>query len=74
MTKNLFTDGCILVRFVHEPSFNRCMERIYTHEPMNFNDDDHRFFPLLYAVLGLGFIFSQEQHRIYGCERVVWQG
>ena len=74
MTKNLFNNGCILLRFIHQPTFENNMARIYSHEPLYFNDEDHQFLPLLYAVLGLGFIFSQEQHRVYGCERVVWQG
>lgn len=74
MTTNLFTNGCVLLRFIHRPTFDNNMARIYLHEPLDFNDEDHRFLPLLYAVLGLGYIFSQEQHQVYGCERVVWQG
>lgn len=74
MTRELFTNGCALLKFIHQPTFDNNMARIYLHEPLNFNDEDHRFLPLLYAVLGLGYIFSQEQHQIYGCERVVWQG
>ena len=74
MTKSLFNNGCILLRFIHQPTFDKNMARIYSHEPLYFSDEDHQFLPLLYAVLGLGFLFSQEQHRFYGCERVVWQG
>lgn len=74
MIKNLFTNGSILLKFIHQPTFDNNMARIYSQEPLHFNDEDHQFLPLLYAVLGLGFIFSQEQHRVYGCERVVWQG
>lgn len=74
MTRDLFTHGCALLRFIHQPTFETSMARIYLHEPLDFNDEDHLFLPLLYAVLGLAYIFSQEQHQVYGCERVVWQG
>ncbi|KAI9880620.1 MAG: hypothetical protein M1830_001971 [Pleopsidium flavum] len=74
MTRNLFTKGCVLLRFIHQPTFDNNVSRIYLHEPLHFNDADHRFLPLLYAVLGLGFIFSKDQHKLYGCERAVWQG
>jgi len=63
-----------LLQFLDEPTFQERTDRIYEVEPMEFTDSDHDFLPLLYAVLALGFLFSQKKHQQYGCGRAVTEG
>jgi hypothetical protein len=74
MINNLFVVGWSWMNFLHRPTFEQAMERIYCHEAMKFTDEDYAFIPLLYVMLGLAFLFSREQHQMYGHERSVWQG
>ena len=62
-----------LFDFLHEPSFQEQTNRIYEREPIEFDDSDHDFLPLFYVVIGLGFLFSHEKHRQYGCGGAVSQ-
>jgi hypothetical protein len=63
-----------LLQFLDQPTFQERTDRIYEVEPMDYTDSDHDFLPLLYAVLALGFLFSQEKHQQYGCARAVTEG
>lgn len=63
-----------LLQFLHAPSFQERTDRIYDIDPMEYDDSDHDFLPLLFAVLGLGFLFSQKKHQQYGCRRAVIEG
>lgn len=49
-----------LVRVVHIPTFNQSIERIYETQPEHYGATDNTFLPLLYAVLALGVILSDE--------------
>ena len=53
--------------------FRKRVKRMYEVDPIDFDDDDHEFVPLFYAVLSLGFLFSQKQHHRYGCNRALSQ-
>jgi hypothetical protein len=52
--------ACSLLRFVHSPTFYEMFDRIYDTQPEDFGDAEHRFLPLLYVVLALGGMFSEE--------------
>ncbi len=52
--------ACVLLRFVHQPSFYEMFDRIYDIPPDNFGDPENRFLPLLYTVLALGCMFHAE--------------
>ena len=70
----VFTQVYPLLQFLHAPSFQERTDRIYDIDPMDYDDSDHDFLPLLFALLGLGFLFSQENHQKYGCRRAVTEG
>ncbi|KAF2657041.1 hypothetical protein K491DRAFT_714785 [Lophiostoma macrostomum CBS 122681] len=59
-------DAGALLRVVHLPSFYKSMDRIYETQPENYNNAEHTFLPLLYAVLALGTLFSRRSEESEG--------
>ncbi|KAG4430084.1 hypothetical protein IFR05_014429 [Cadophora sp. M221] len=51
-------DACSLLRFVHKPSFDKRLERIYEIEPDNYSREDKDFMSLLYVTLALGELYA----------------
>jgi len=51
---------CILI-FVHQPSFYKSFDRIYDISTDDYENQDHRFLPLLYVVLALGCLFAKDE-------------
>ena len=74
LLKVVFTQVYPLLQFLHEPSFQSRTDRIYDIDPMDYDDSDHDFLPLLFSVIGLGFLFSKQKHQRYGCRRAVTEG
>lgn len=56
-------DACVLMRFVHRPSFNKMVERIYDTDPGLYREDEKSFLPLLYLSLAVGCLFVNDMSR-----------
>ena len=54
-------EACAMVMCVHQPSFYRSFDRIYEIPFEQYENQDHSFLPLLYAVLGLGCLFADDE-------------
>ncbi|KAJ5774022.1 hypothetical protein N7457_008918 [Penicillium paradoxum] len=57
---NAIDHACSLMRFVHEPSFFADLERIYDTPPEQFTNEENSFLPLLYIVIAVGCLFSDD--------------
>jgi hypothetical protein len=57
LTKIAFNDASCLMTFIHVPSFNIALDRIYSLNPGDYTRLDEIFLPLLYASLALGELF-----------------
>ena len=66
-------NACCHMRFVHRPTFDRRLDRIYDLEPESYGDDEHEFLPLLYIVLAIGVLFSKEDAEKLGIERIKFE-
>jgi hypothetical protein len=55
-----------MLRVVHLPSFYKQMDRIYEVPAENYGSAEISFLPLLYAVLALGKLFSENDHGLDG--------
>ncbi|KAB8072998.1 fungal-specific transcription factor domain-containing protein [Aspergillus leporis] len=74
---NALEDGCSLMRFVHEPSFYTTLDRIYDTPPEQYSNEEHSFLPLLYIVMAVGCLFSDDGAGpldISGYESAIGQG
>ncbi|KAE8386636.1 putative C6 transcription factor [Aspergillus alliaceus] len=74
---NALEDGCSLMRFVHEPSFFAIFNRIYDTPPEQYTNEEHAFLPLLYIVMAVGCLFSDDGAGtldISGYESAIGQG
>lgn len=60
LCRNSFDHACLLMRFVHEPSFFAMVDRIYETPPDQFSNDEHAFLPLLYVTIAVGCLFSND--------------
>lgn len=48
------------MRFVHQPNFDKSLDRIYDVSPESYTPQDEAFLPLLYLTLALGQLYSRE--------------
>jgi hypothetical protein len=74
---NCLEDGCSLMRFVHEPSFWAMFDRIYDVPPEQYTNEEHSFLPLLYIVMAVGCLFSDDGAGtldVSGYEGAIGQG
>ncbi|KAK5160830.1 hypothetical protein LTR04_004517 [Oleoguttula sp. CCFEE 6159] len=62
LCSNSVNDASALLRVVHQPTFWKSFDRIYSTAPENYNSEDIRFLPLLYVVIALGCLFAKEEH------------
>ena len=53
-------DACVLMRFIHRPTFDDVVNRIYEKDPNDFGDDENNHLPLLYLAFSVGCIFSSD--------------
>lgn len=51
-------DACCLLRFIHQPTFEDQLDRIYDLSPEQYNPEDEAFLGLLYTTLAIGEIFA----------------
>ena len=59
LCRNAIDDCCALMRPVHRPTFFRRLHSIYDTDPEHYNNNQLKFLPLLYVVMGLGCLFSK---------------
>ncbi|KAL4810328.1 fungal-specific transcription factor domain-containing protein [Aspergillus unguis] len=74
---NALDDGCALIRFVHEPSFYALLDRVYDTPPEQFTNEENSFLPLLYIVMSVGCLFSDDGAGtldVSGYESAIGQG
>lgn len=51
-------DACCLLRFVHKPSFDKRLDRIYEIDPDHYSREDKDFMSLLHVTLALGELYA----------------
>lgn len=73
LRQTVFTQVYPLFHFLGEEDFDTATDRIYNQHPDLFVEQDESFLPLLYLVLGMGYLFSKADHDRLGCRRSVSQ-
>lgn len=58
LTQIALNDASCLMTFVHIPTFNKLLDRIYTVDPRDHTRVEELFLPLLYSTLAVGELFS----------------
>jgi hypothetical protein len=51
--------ACVLMRFVHKPTFMAMTDRLYSTRPEDYDDDENNFLPLLYMAMAVGCLFLE---------------
>lgn len=70
-------DATAIISPVHLPSFYASFDRIFDRKSHNYEDQDHKFLPLLYTVMALGCLFANDNEsdlERHGYERAADQG
>ncbi|QYT02154.1 Zn(2)-C6 fungal-type domain-containing protein [Trichoderma simmonsii] len=60
LSQTCFDHACVLMRFIHEPSFWKSFDRIYAATWDQFGDEERIFLPQLYIVLAVGCLFLDD--------------
>jgi hypothetical protein len=58
LTQIALNDASCLMTFVHIPTFNKLLDRIYSVNPRDHTRVEELFLPLLYSTLAVGELFS----------------
>jgi hypothetical protein len=58
LTRTTLEDACCLMKFIHQPSFDRLLHRVYHLGAENNTLKEESFLPLLYMTLAIGELFS----------------
>jgi hypothetical protein len=62
LCNNAIIEYSAMLRVVHLPTFNKQLDRVYELSPEDYGTAEHTFLPLLYAVIALGKLFSEDTH------------
>ena len=62
LCRHTLDDVISLMRFVHQPSFYKKFERVFTTDPDHFTTAEVRFLPLLYVVMAVGCLFASTEN------------
>lgn len=70
LAKITFNDACCLISFVHEPTFEKLLDRVYDRSEDYYTSEDRAFLHCLYEVMAIGELFladrdglNQKMHR-----------
>jgi hypothetical protein len=74
LATSALNEACALLNFAHKPSFFSMLEEIYLLTPAQYTDKEHKFLPLLYAVLALGYLFSCNERAHFGYTHAISEG
>ncbi|KAF4611356.1 hypothetical protein G7Y89_g15657 [Cudoniella acicularis] len=58
LAKIAFNDASCLMTFIHVPSFDKLLDRIYSVNPGDYTSVEESFLPLLYITMAVGELFS----------------
>jgi Fungal specific transcription factor domain len=58
LCQSAFGHACIVMRFIHEPTFWATFDRVYATSYDQFTNEEHTFLPLLYVAMAVGCLFS----------------
>ncbi len=59
LTKIALTEACCLIKFIHQPSFDRLLNRVYDLRGEDYSFEEERFLALLYMTLAIGDLYSE---------------
>ncbi|KAK5728695.1 Gypsy retrotransposon integrase-like protein 1 [Elasticomyces elasticus] len=71
------SDAASLLRVVHQPSFWKSFDELYSKSPENYTNDDNVFLPLFHTAMALGSLFSKNDQGTLdqnGYETAIQQG
>jgi hypothetical protein len=71
MLITLFRATYLVFPILHEPTFYQDVDRLYTKDPIEYDEADRAFLPLFHLTLALGYLFSRDSHQNYGCQKAV---
>lgn len=61
LCEDALNDASAILNLVYRPGFWRSLDRIYDRSPDQYEIEDRRFLPLLYASLALGSLFGHSE-------------
>ena len=54
-------DACSLMRFMHKPTLWKMFHRIYDRPEAEWGNEEHRYLPLLFALMAVGTMFAKSE-------------
>ena len=70
-------DALSLMRFIHRPTFNTMLNRIFDIPPEQWGNEENRYLPLVYAVMAIGSLFAKTENsklQLEGYETAIESG
>jgi hypothetical protein len=67
-------NACCTLKFIHTPSFDRILGRLYELDPEDYSDADQKSLALVFAVLAIGVVFSKDDAGKIDSNRIRIEG
>ncbi len=63
LAQRALTEACCLINFIHRPSFDRLLDRVYDLKSEEYTLEEERFLPLLYMSLAIGDVYFKSSEE-----------
>jgi hypothetical protein len=61
LCRDALDEACVLMRFVHRPTFFAMFDRVYDIPPDQWGNEENRYLPLVYAIMAVGTLFGKSE-------------
>ncbi|EWC44030.1 hypothetical protein DRE_01382 [Drechslerella stenobrocha 248] len=59
LSDSCLTEALLIFRFIHRPSFDNLVDRLYGIDFEDYKNEEHLFLPVFYLVLAIGCVFTR---------------
>ncbi|KAF3928863.1 hypothetical protein ABW20_dc0104604 [Dactylellina cionopaga] len=66
-------EALLLFRFIHHPTFDNLVNRLYSRDFDDYGNEEHSFLPVFYLVLAVGCLFTRKAEKL-GISNVLDEG
>ncbi|KAF3904356.1 hypothetical protein AA313_de0207334 [Arthrobotrys entomopaga] len=73
LASSCLTEALLLFRFIHRPTFDSLVDRLYGRDFDDYGNEEHSFLPVFYLVLAIGCVFARNPGKL-GISNVLEEG
>ncbi|EPS42811.1 hypothetical protein H072_3221 [Dactylellina haptotyla CBS 200.50] len=64
LTASCLAEALLMFRFIHRPTFDSLVDRLYGRDFDDYGNEEHSFLPVFYFVLAIGCLFTRKARKL----------